>query len=128
MRREAFAFVDHLAGGESEGGAAHDHRARAVRAHAECDAVGIPVDILDLVRVQPEPLVQDLFEGGLMPLAMRLGSHQQHGAAARVEADLGIFGNGTACRLYRIGKSDAAEHAALARSLSAFCKAGVIGC
>jgi len=78
MAREPPSFIDYLAGREGQRRAADHHRARAVRAHAEGHAIGVAVDVLNVVGVETKALAEDLFERRLMPLAMRLGAHQQH--------------------------------------------------
>ncbi len=77
-------------------------------------------------RIDAELLVQDLLERGLVPLAVRLGSHQQHRAAAGVEADLGIFRHRTGRLLDRVGQADAAQLAARARCRLPRGEAGIV--
>ena len=58
----------------------------------KADPVGVPVDVADVAWIEPEPLVEDLLEGGLVALALVLGPHEHGGAAARGEADLRELG------------------------------------
>src|ERR1700738_3533301 len=125
VRREPLALVDDFTGREAQRRTADDHRARAVRAHAEGHPIGVAVDVLDVVRVEAEPLAEDLLECRLMPLTMRLGPHQQHRGAARIETDFGIFRYRAGSRFDRVGEPDAAQHAAPRRLLAPWWEARV---
>ena len=91
MRRHLLALGDDLVGSDPQRRAGDHRRARAVRADAERDPVGVAVDVLHLVRIDAEPLVEHLLEHGLVPLALVLAAHQQGDVAARVKADFGEF-------------------------------------
>ena len=90
VRGELLAFLDHLVRRHRQRRAADHHRARAVRAHAECDAVGVAVDeTASRRRSMPSFSCRICLNMVSWPWPWVLGAHQQHRRAARLEADLG---------------------------------------
>src|SRR5204862_413709 len=88
----------------------------------DLEFAGVAIDVLHLGGVEPEPLVEDLLEHGLVALALVLAAHQQHRVAAGMKADLGKFLARPGRLLDRIGEADAAELAAALRVLAALRK------
>ena len=69
-------------------GRAADHRSAAAEgAHPEGDGVGVPVDDLDVVHIDPQPVGDDLGEGGF---AQAWGAMEEH----VVERFTALFGGG----------------------------------
>ena len=77
--------------------------------------IGVAVDEADVLGRKAEPLDQDLAEDRRVPLALVLGAHQQHGAAAGIEAHLGEFRARAGGALDRVDDAEAAQPAALSR-------------
>ena len=121
MMRSA-AFVEHHAAG--------DDRPAAKGASAELDAIGVAKAHLHLVRFQAEGISDDLREGDLMALTVRMGADGHGDAAGRVEADVGAFGqragDRTGGNLDGIGDTDAGEPAARGCFLAPLRKPGPI--
>ena len=126
-RGDLLALGDDLVRRGPQRGAADDGRARAHGAHAEADALGVAVDVAHVGRVEPEALVQDLLERRLVPLALVLRSHQERGAAARREADLGELRLRAGRLLDRVHDGQPAEHAPFPCRLAAGRKTGDVG-
>ena len=101
-RRDLLALGDHLVGRHPQRGAADDRRSRSHRPHAEGDPVRVTVDVEDVLGVEAEPLVEDLLERGLVPLALVLRAHEDGRAAARREPDLGELRLGAGRLLDRV--------------------------
>jgi hypothetical protein len=110
-RGDLLALRDDLVRSHPERGAADHGRARPHRAHPERDAVGIAVDVPHVAGIEPEALVQDLLERGLVPLALVLRAHQDRRGAARREPDLGELGLRAGRALDRVHDGEAAEPA-----------------
>ncbi len=108
MRGNRLALFDDLLAGGADGGAADAGRARAEGAVAEGDLVGVALQDADLIEVQAEDLDQKLAEHRLVALAMIVRADHHRGAAARIEADLGIFLEAAGRLLDRVGETEAA--------------------
>src|ERR1700678_4347827 len=91
MRGDLRSLGDHLAGSDGQCGATDHGGARTHGADPERDAIGVAIDILHLVRVEPEFLVDDLLEHRLVALTLILAAHQDHCRTTGVEAYLGEF-------------------------------------
>ena len=68
-----------LVGRHVKGRAGHGRRARAAGAFAEEHLVGVALDVSHLVRIEAEPVADDLLEHGLVALALavRAGKHRR---------------------------------------------------
>ena len=78
-----------LVGGACRRLAADRERARAVRVEPERTGVGVAVDHLDLLRVDPEPVRDDLREPRLVTLAVRGRAGVQSDRPGSVDPDRG---------------------------------------
>ena len=113
MRRELLALGDDLLADQDDGAAAHGGGARAAGAHAERDRVGVALDELDPLRIDAEPVHQDLRLDGGVALAVRDRAGDEGHAAERIEADFGGLDGRVGGLLDGVGDADAAQHAAL---------------
>ena len=127
VRGDSLALVDHLLCGERQRGTADHHRARSVRTHAKCDAVGVAVDELHFLRVDAEAVAQDLLEDSFVPLSVRLCAHQQDRTAARLKPDFRVFGRRSGGLLDRVGEAEATQHATRTRCLAPRREARAVG-
>src|SRR5215831_10843178 len=77
MGRDPLPFDDQLVRRDPERGAADRHRARAERTDAERHPVGVAVHVPDVVRMEPEALMDELLEHRFVPLPLALRA-QEH--------------------------------------------------
>ena len=87
MRRDLASFGDHLVHRLDDGAAADRQRARAISAHPVGDFGGVAVDDLDRLERHAEMVGDELREGRLVPLTVRVRPGQHCNAAGRVHAD-----------------------------------------
>ncbi len=119
MRGEFLAFHDQFVGRHGQRGAAGDHGAGAVRAHAKRHPVGIAIDEPNFVRGGAELFMQDLLVHRLVALAMSFGAHQQQSRTAWLKPDLRVFRNRPGGLFDRVHEPDAAQLALGARCFAA---------
>src|SRR6516162_9802368 len=91
-------------------------RARAAGALADEHLIGVALDVVDLVRVEPEPVARDLLEDRLVALALGDAAGEQRDRAGFVEPDLGALEALRGRALDGVGEADAAQLAALRAS------------
>ena len=103
MRRDALPLVDDLVGRDQQRGAAHRGDARTAGAEPEGEAIGVALHELDFLRLQTQPVAQQLCEGGRMPLALRGRAAKNGHAPRRSEPDLGEFEAGRSGALDGVG-------------------------
>src|ERR1700758_2121149 len=72
-------------------GASDRGATRAASALAEEHAIGIAVHVADVVRIEAEPVANDLLEHGFVALTLRDRAGEQRGRARAIESDLGCF-------------------------------------
>src|SRR5207302_4150804 len=89
--------------------------ARAAGALADENLIGVALDVMHLVRIEPEAVAHDLLEDRLVALAMGDAAGEQRRGARFVESDLGAFEALRGRALDGVGQPDAAQLAALAR-------------
>src|SRR5262249_47681752 len=102
-------------------------RARAAGALADEHLVGVALDVIDLVRIKPEAVADDLLENRLVALALGDAAGEQSDRAGLVEPYLGALEARRGRALDGVGKTDAAQLAALARFGASALEAGEIG-
>ncbi len=112
MRREFLAFGDDLVGGHEQRGAAADRGARAERAGADRDLVGIAELVAHAVGRDAELVGDDLPEGGRVALAVIMRAHGDGERTGRIEAQLGVLDQAGVRGLDGVGDADAAQLAA----------------
>ena len=115
MRGDAAPLVDQPVGGDDDRRAGELRRARAERADPHRHQVAVAPAVADLVGVDAELGRQHLLEGRRVALAVIHAAGQQHDAAGRVEADLGVLVVAPAGRRHRRRDADAEQFAAPAR-------------
>ena len=123
----ALAFSITLSVAIVKRGAGHGGRARAAGAFAIEHLVGVALHVADLVRVEPEPVADQLLEHGFVALALAVRAGEQGRGAAAVEAHFGAFGAGGGGALDGVGDAEAAQLAALARLLAPLLEAFDVG-
>src|SRR5579883_2317905 len=79
------------------------------------------------MRVEPEPVADDLLERRLMPLALVDAAGEDRNRAGAVEADFGAFEAGRCRTLDGVGETEAAQLAVLARGRAPRLKALLVG-
>ncbi len=126
MRGDAAALGDDLVGGDEHGGAGADGRARAERAGADRDLVGVAVVEADLVGTDAEPVGDDLAERGGVALAVVVGADRDGDGAGRIEADLRMLDQPGIGGLDGARQAEPAQLAAPARLGAAGGKAGIV--
>src|SRR5262249_26256311 len=89
--------------------------------------VGVALDVIDLVRVEPEAVADDLLENRLVALALGDAAGEQRDRAGLVEPYLGALKALRGSALDGVGETDAAQLAALARFGAPALEAGEIG-
>src|SRR5262249_19214738 len=102
-------------GGRVDRRSADGGRARAAGALADEHLIGVALDVVDLVRVEPEAVAYDLLEDRLVALALGDAGGGQRARAGFVEPDLGPLEALCGRALDGVGEADAAQLAALAR-------------
>src|SRR5262249_49757585 len=87
VRGDARRLVENLPARAVERGARKRRRTRAAGALAEEQLVGIALQILHLGRIEAEAVAHDLFEYGLVALALAHAAGEHRRSAGAVEAD-----------------------------------------
>src|SRR6516162_11371728 len=83
----------------------------------DCSRIGL--DKTESFNRQPQKIGRDLWEAGLVALAVRLGAEQECDAAVRLKADLGAFARRAPRGFEKAGAAEPAQPAALRRFLPA---------
>src|SRR5205085_11665022 len=91
MRGDRPCLYDDLLVRHVEGRAADGAGTRTAGALAEKHLVGVALHVVDLLRIEPEAVADDLLEGGLMALAVIAGAGVKRRRAGAVEADFRAF-------------------------------------
>src|SRR6516162_11869841 len=82
----------------------------------DCSRIGL--DKTESFNRQPQKIGRDLWEAGLVALAVRLGAEQECDAAVRLKADLGAFARRAPRGFEKAGAAEPAQPAARSRFLS----------
>src|SRR5271154_4161373 len=91
--------------------ASRDSREKVAK--EEEDLVGVALEVLDVVGIEPETVADDLLEHGLVALPLVDRTGEQGRRAAAVEPNLGAFEARRAGALDGVGDAEAAQLAAL---------------
>ena len=126
VRGDAAALGDDLLRGDDHGGAGRDGGARAERAGADRDLVGVAVVEADPVGRDAEPVGDDLAERGGVALAVVVGADRDGDGAGRIEPDLGMLDQPGIGGLDGARYAEPAQLAAPARLGAAGGKAGIV--
>ena len=106
MGGDALSLVDDLVGRDQQRGAPHRRYPRAAGAETEGEAVGVALHEPDFLRVQPEPVAQELREGRRVALTLGRRAAQHGRAARRRETDLREFQSRRRGALDGVGDSE----------------------
>ena len=126
MRGDAAALGDDLLRGDDHGGAGRDGGARAERAGAGRDLVGVAIVEADPVGRDAEPIGNDLAKRGGVALSVVVGADRDGHGAGRIEPDLGMLDQPGIGGLDGARYAEPAQLAAPARLDAAGGKAGIV--
>src|SRR5262245_33859212 len=115
MRRDRLALGCNPLGGRRDRRSADSGRARSAGAFAHEDLICVALDVMHLLRIDPEAVAHDLLENRLVALPLGDATGEQRRCPRLVEPDLGAFKTLRSCALDRVGDADAAQLATLTR-------------